>query len=281
MATNNGTAEIVNMEDARARMRAAELDPEGFPDAGVHLRGVREAAGLSLDDVAARTHIKASYLKAIEDLEIDALPTRAFAVGFVKTYAEALGLDPDAVAMRFKAETGQSAPVEVDAEKFEAAEAAASHSERKELSLWAVFVIVAFIIWCALQISRPHGESTPFGLAVKSPPPAEKAPAAPPQDAPLTPSSRVVNPVLIERIEPVYPQRCESGAQTVETVEVAFNITRGGVVTGERVAKSTNSCFDEAALNAVRRWRYSPRTVDGEAAPAYDQRHAIRFEKPQ
>lgn len=284
MTSSNGTAEIVSMEDARARRRAAELDPESFPDAGVHLRGVREAAGFTLEQVAARTHIKAAYLKAIEDLDLDALPTRAFAVGFVKTYAEALGLNAGEVVARFKADAGVSAPAEIATEKFEAAEAAASQAERKELSLWAVIAVVAFIVWSAWQISRPREEATPFGLGGAPAPTATAVPLASPpqalQEARVGPTSRVVEPALIEPVEPVYPPRCESEAAAVETVEIAFNLTRGGVVTGERVASSTNSCFNDAALNAARRWRFSPRTIDGEASPAYDQRHIIRFERP-
>jgi TonB family protein len=284
VASKNGTAEIVSMEDARARRRAADLDPAGFPDVGVYLRGVREAAGYTLEELAARTHIKAVCLKAIEELDLDALPTRAFAVGFVKTYAEALGLNSGDVVARFKSDAGLGAPLEIETEKFEAAEAAASDAERKELSLWAVVAVVLFIVWCAWQITRPHSEATPFGLEagpaalIPAPvPPSPEAlrgvePAALPQ---------VVEPLLIERIEPVYPRRCESDAGPVEMVEIAFNITRGGVVSGERVASASKACFNDAALNAVRRWRFSPRTVDGEASPAYDQRYTIRFDRPQ
>ena len=86
---------------------------------------------------------------------------------------------------------------------------------------------------------------------------------------------------VLDAVEPVYPRRCESEAGAVETVEIAFNITRGGVVSGERVAATTNACFNDAALNAARRWRFSPRTVDGEIRPAYDQRHTFTFEKPE
>lgn len=283
MASNNGTAEIVNMEDARARRRAADLDPAGFPDAGLYLAGVREAAGVTLDQLAVRTHIKAAYLKAIEDLDLDLLPNRAFALGFVKTYAEALGLNPADVVARFKSDAGLGAPLEIETEKFEAAEAAASEAERKDLSLWAVIGIVVFIVWCAWQITRPRSEATPFGL--EAGPAAQTAapvvsPQAPRAGAPAA-LARVVEPVLIERIEPVYPRRCESEAGLVESVEIAFNITRGGVVSGERVASASNACFNDAALNAVRRWRFSPRTVDGEAAPAYDQRYTISFDRPR
>lgn len=287
MATNNGSAEIVNMEDERARRRATELDPDEFVNAGAHLKAVREAAGHSLDELAEKTHIKARYLAAIETMTLSDLPSRPFAIGFVRGYAEALGLDPAAIVDRFKVDAGFAAAVEVEPQKFEAAQSAAEAAERPELSLWAVFAVVAFVVWCAIMISRPREATTPFSLNPALPPSAQAdQPPILPSDEALqgvapAPLPRVVEPVLIERIEPVYPRRCEADAAPVETVEIAFNITLGGVMSGERVASSSNSCFDEAALNAARRWRFSPRTVDGAPRPAYDQRYTLRFEKPQ
>jgi len=284
VASNNGTAEIVNMEDARARRRALEAEPESFPHTGAHLRAVREAAGFTLEEISARIHVKAVYLNAIEEMALDAGPSRAFLLGFVKTYAESLGLNPAEVVLRYKVDAGLTAPPEVETEKFEAAEAAASEADRRELSLWAVIVVVAFIVWCAWQITRPRTEATPFGSRQQA---AETVlPLTPPSPEALqgvepVPLPRVVEAKVLEAVEPVYPRRCESEAGAVETVEIAFNITRGGVVSGERVAATTNACFNDAALNAARRWRFSPRTVDGEIRPAYDQRHTFTFEKPE
>jgi cytoskeleton protein RodZ len=44
------------------------------------------------------------YLQALEAGHIGALPSNAHALGFLRTYATALGLDPDDTARRFKAE---------------------------------------------------------------------------------------------------------------------------------------------------------------------------------
>lgn len=283
MVKGNGSAEIVNMEDARAKRRALDADPDAFRHAGAYLQSVREAAGLTLDEIAIRTHIKAAYLDAIERLDEKAMPSRPFTLGFVKAYAETLGLDAGDIVSRFKSDAGIVPTVEVETKKFEAAEAAAAEADRPEMSLWAVFAVVAFILWCALLITRPREETTPFGYeggraAIEAG--APEIPEGLELGAPPEPLPRVLEPRLVERIEPVYPQRCEAEAAQVETVEVAFNLTRGGVLQGERIAASSNPCFDNAALNAVRRWRFSPRTVDGQAAPAYDLRYTLTFEKP-
>lgn len=270
------------MEDARARRRANEIDGSDFESVGAYLRAVREASGLSVDELSTRTHIKAEYLAAIEEMRIGALPSRPFAIGFLKGYAEALGLEPGPIVRRFKEELGFSAPVEVESEKFEAAQTV-METERSHMSLLAFVAVLFFILWCAYQITRPRLEETPYRLGGA----ASKTEAAPLPPSPealrgVTPSPLPVETGLhlIDSVEPVYPKRCENGAKPVETVQVAFNVNVEGAVTGERVAFSSNSCFEEAALNAVRRWRFDPSKLDGEPRPAYDQRYTLTFTRP-
>jgi cytoskeleton protein RodZ len=57
-----------------------------------------------LPAIAAYLRIRLPFLEAIEDGRIGDLPGNAYAVGFLRTYAQALGLDPDEIARRFKAE---------------------------------------------------------------------------------------------------------------------------------------------------------------------------------
>ncbi|HWA60576.1 MAG TPA: helix-turn-helix domain-containing protein [Caulobacteraceae bacterium] len=71
---------------------------------GAALRDIREARGLSLDDIADVTRVRPGYLAAIEAFDLGALPSRPFAIGYVRAYAQALGLDGDAAVSRFKAE---------------------------------------------------------------------------------------------------------------------------------------------------------------------------------
>jgi cytoskeleton protein RodZ len=71
---------------------------------GAELQLARERLGWTLEDIAASLRIRLPYLHAIEEGRIGDLPGNAYAVGFVRTYASALGLDPDEVARRFRAE---------------------------------------------------------------------------------------------------------------------------------------------------------------------------------
>jgi transcriptional regulator with XRE-family HTH domain len=71
---------------------------------GEQLRTAREAKGLSLEQVAAETRIPQRHLAAMEAGEFAKLPGRTYAVGFARTYAKAVGLDPDAIAVGVRGE---------------------------------------------------------------------------------------------------------------------------------------------------------------------------------
>lgn len=56
------------------------------------LKNAREKNGLSLDDVALETKIQKRYLADLEEEEFDDMPGRVYEKGFLKTYAQALGI---------------------------------------------------------------------------------------------------------------------------------------------------------------------------------------------
>jgi hypothetical protein len=62
-------------------------------DIGATLREARERRGLSLDDVQASLHFRVRYLTALEEEHWDLLPGEAYTKGFLRAYAEFLGLD--------------------------------------------------------------------------------------------------------------------------------------------------------------------------------------------
>jgi len=79
--------------------------PGTGPGVGGLLRASRLRIGEDLRDVAAALYIRYNYLNAIEEGRYEALPGPTYAVGFVRVYAEHLGLDAGEVVRRFKAET--------------------------------------------------------------------------------------------------------------------------------------------------------------------------------
>ena len=73
---------------------------EPFPDAGsagAMLRAAREAAGLSVDALSQQLKLSPRQVKALEDGDYASLPGRTFVRGFVRNYARAVHIDPEAV----------------------------------------------------------------------------------------------------------------------------------------------------------------------------------------
>jgi cytoskeleton protein RodZ len=68
---------------------------------GAQLRQARENRGLSLDEVATKTRVQRRYLQALEDGTVDKLPEPVYARGFLKKYADFLGLDSAGMAERY------------------------------------------------------------------------------------------------------------------------------------------------------------------------------------
>ena len=66
------------------------------------LEEARLRAGLEISDIEERTKIRGGYLRALEDEEWEALPTLAYAKGFLRTYAGLVGLDAEAIVDEFR-----------------------------------------------------------------------------------------------------------------------------------------------------------------------------------
>jgi len=71
---------------------------------GAELRAAREQAAYTLEDVSKSLHIQSSYLAAIEKLDLDALPSLGYVLGFIRSYALHLGLDARDAVARYKAD---------------------------------------------------------------------------------------------------------------------------------------------------------------------------------
>ncbi len=71
---------------------------------GEKLRAAREAQGLDLAEVAARTRIPQRHLESIERSNYASLPSATYALGFAKAYARAVGADEVALGRELRKE---------------------------------------------------------------------------------------------------------------------------------------------------------------------------------
>lgn len=73
--------------------------------AGQRLAAARRKAGLSLEEMAARTRVRREFLEALEMMDVKLLPGRAYSLAYLRSYASALGLDPRELSAQFERES--------------------------------------------------------------------------------------------------------------------------------------------------------------------------------
>ncbi|HBM87985.1 MAG: DUF4115 domain-containing protein [Parvibaculaceae bacterium] len=93
-------------EGRRIHLRDITADtPLDGEEAGTVLRKARLKTGEDLKSVSDKLRIRRPYLEALEEGRHDDLPGRAYAIGFVRTYAVYLGLDAAELVTLYKSET--------------------------------------------------------------------------------------------------------------------------------------------------------------------------------
>lgn len=166
---------------------------------GQSLREARENRGISLEGVSKATKIRTEYLVALEGDDFEHLPNSVFSRGFVRAYAEVVGLDPEAAvaasAVEWKAHgtegAEQTANVLAELNRLipDNASPAERRSSRRRLLMGAGAIVVVGVVSLASWLIVGRHAREPIAPA---PAPAirETAPVsvAPPSAAPhLTP----------------------------------------------------------------------------------------------
>ncbi|MFE8071328.1 energy transducer TonB [Marinobacteraceae bacterium S3BR75-40.1] len=82
----------------------------------------------------------------------------------------------------------------------------------------------------------------------------------------------------IVKVQPVYPRRAlRRGIEGYVVVE--FTVTSSGTVSDPRVVEADpKGLFDEAALDAAKKFKYRPKMIDGEPVKVAGVRNIIRFQ---
>lgn len=149
--------------------------------AGELLRHVREEKGMELEEVSSAIHVRVVQLRAIEEGHIESLPGMTYALGFVKSYASYLKLDPTTVANKFKAEHSV-APNKPDL-KFPEPMAENKMPDPVMIGAAVFGVVVLLAVWFFFS----GGEEKTANVA-------SAIPAAPTEIAPLTAGTNTTTP---------------------------------------------------------------------------------------
>ncbi len=159
-------------------MGDAELvDDEGTPmTAGERLRAAREAAGMTLEEIATTTRIPTRHLESLETSDFARLPAPTYTIGFAKNFAAAVGLDRAEIGDQLRTEMGGSRPVMTTPEVFEPADPA--RAMPRWLIVGAIVAVLLFALlynWLSNRSLAPSEEQSTANIALSEAPP----PAAP------------------------------------------------------------------------------------------------------
>lgn len=130
-------------EDVPEEVMAVAANPHSV---GKTLRRAREEMKLSLEDVSAAINVRVVQLQSIEDDRIDQLPGMTYAVGFVKSYADFVKLDPQQVVQDFKTEHDGEAAAKTQL-KIPEPISEDSLPGPVLIGIAALAVVVVFILW--------------------------------------------------------------------------------------------------------------------------------------
>jgi len=181
------------------------VDPDSI---GGRLRRAREERGLSLDDIANQTRIPIRHLNHIEQEEWDSLPGITYCVGFVRAYANMVGLDGAELSRELRDRLGDVRSRAPAPQYYEPADP--SRVPPRPLALIAAIVavalIAAYVIWRSSigDGEEPVAEAPQQQQAAA---PAQAAPAQPPQ-----PQAVAGQPVTLTATEEVWLRISDGGA---------------------------------------------------------------------
>ncbi len=177
---------------------------------GDRLREAREAKGLSLDDVAARTRIPTRHLQHIERGEWDALPAVTYSVGFARSYANAVGLNGAEIGAEVREQLGSGRVTGGTAEYYQPADSARVPPRNLALiaAIIGVVLVVGYLIWrSGIEDSATNQTAGTGQIALPEAQPVQQQPPAP---APAT------GPVVLTATQPVWMRVTDGGSSLFE-----------------------------------------------------------------
>jgi cytoskeletal protein RodZ len=215
-----------------------------MPEFGDRFKKARQSQGISLDQIAFETRIGIRFLQAIENEDFHLLPGGIFNRGFIRSYAERVGLDSDQMVGEYERISGHRDPLDL-----EMASDPALNPAQKGLFPIAIGILALAIIifYAATRASDPPEieDERPGLIETPSvPAPADERPLRPESEPvegmdaePAAPSQALA--VEMEVVEPTWIRLATDGTEIVAgevlqpgtmrryTAEASIDITIG------------------------------------------------------
>ncbi|HKC84248.1 MAG TPA: helix-turn-helix domain-containing protein [bacterium] len=145
---------------------------------GNSLREARLRQGLDFPELEQGTKIRGKYLRALEDEHFDVLPAQTYVKGFLRSYAEFLGLDGQLYVDEYNSRfvVGEEEPQSRPRRFAPPSRGVQVQSRVVLLTLLGIAAVTALVIVAWTRGEPPS--STPVGLGPAKPAPHEAAPPA-------------------------------------------------------------------------------------------------------
>lgn len=194
---------------------------------GQDLRAARLRRGDDLATVSKSLKIRKDYLEAIEEDRLDALPGKAYAVGFVRSYAYYLGLDVTQCVDRFKAEiAGRS-----DGDNQPRVTVIDEEERRMPRGWPVVAAVVLALIAYGIYYAFTSSTSEPIVAAPPAPQVAAIKPVATPHKPAPAPVQTAATPAPVTA--PVAGAPTAAGATAPKPTSAAADVLPAGQVYGK------------------------------------------------
>jgi cytoskeleton protein RodZ len=219
------------VEDGRNTRISANGDPlDGEGKIGRILEQTRRERGFSLEEVEQATKIRKRYLTGLEREDYAILPDAVYAQGFLKTYANFLGLDGEALSRQLRSrrksrrERGinYNAPSS-DFERPLITPGGVAGTEKRRVSASAVVTLIVALLTLAAVIGTLYfvGRGVQLTRAAEDTPPAATAdkPQGGVSEEPrnMADDGAASEPELVNRTEDAAGEATEARAQAEET----------------------------------------------------------------
>ena len=135
------------MEHTENPNAAKANDNDSYLTFGRYLKKVRVERGLSIEDIMDETRISKFVIQQIESENLKNLPEDVYLKGFLKAYAEALGVDPFDVLEKYKAARGYEDHPQSHSKKDGHGPGSGASARLLVTVLIVVVTVVALVLW--------------------------------------------------------------------------------------------------------------------------------------
>ncbi len=150
-------AEIVQKSEAENQQKVVNK-------VGSLLKEMRLQKGLRLPDVAKRLCIRKTYLDAIEESNYKEIPAFPYGVGFIRSYAEFLGLNSENIVELYKEETNTTPAKDI---YMLEPQSEATVPGRKYLIISLLGIMLVYVLWYVYNNRTETEEPTAAEVVVE------------------------------------------------------------------------------------------------------------------